>query len=249
MGTKKYNFVVVDDSPNTAIVLNFLLQGDGVEGEVIYFENPNEALVFFQDHSCDLLFLDVEMPEMSGFEFLSQLIDPPLTIILTSYPGKYAEQAFQFLNKKLIDFISKDQLIPLFPRIKERFLENYVDKFLYVKSKNNLNSIVRIPAAAIIYFIKNRNIVDVVLSGATKENYYLETTLENLENMLPKDTFYRIRKSNLIMLSHLKCYISGKISMGLDPEGNEIVIKVPHRERRNFIDYFHKRHSMTILKE
>ena len=249
MGAKKYNFVVIDDNPNTVVILNFLIQGSGLEGEFIYFENPKEALVFFEMHTCDLLFLDVEMPEMTGFEFLTQLENPPFTIILTSYPIKYAERAFQFLDKKLIDFVSKDQLIPLFPRIKDRFLENYTDKFLYVKSKMNSDSLTRISIGSIIYFSKSRNIIHFVVSNAPKDNYYIEGCFEDVEKYLPQNSYYRIRRSKIIMLAHMKCYVSGKINMGLDSSGNEIFIEVPYRERRDFIDYFNQRHSLTIIKE
>lgn len=249
MSSKKYCFVVVDDSPNNVIVLNYLLQGNGLDGEIIYFENPKEALVFFETNVCDLLFLDVEMPEMTGFEFLSNLENPPFTIILTSYPRRYAEKAFNYLDKKLLDFVSKDQLIPSFSRIKERFLEKYTDQYIYVKCINTADFFIRIPLRTIKYFDKDRKVVNVIVEGAPKENYYIEGSLEDLETLLPKGTYYRVRKSKLIMISHIKCYISGKINMGEDLLGNDIIIEVPHRERKPFIDFFHTRHSMTLLKE
>lgn len=248
MGSKKFTFVVVDDNPNTVIILNYLLEGSGFEGEVIYYENPMDALVYFEVHSCDLLFLDIEMPEMSGFDFLTQLEISPYTIILTSYPAKYAERAFQFLDKKLLDFISKDELIYSFPRVKDRFLKNYTDQFLYVKSEHNSDFFTRIPIGTIKYFSKSRNIVNVIVEGEENSNYYIEGTLENIENLLPKGSFYRVRKSTLIMISHMKCYISGTIIMGVDAQGKDIVIEVPHRERKKIIDFFIKRHSMTVFK-
>jgi len=249
MSAKNYNFVVIDDNPNTAVILNFLLQGSGLEGEIIYFQNPKEALIFFDEHSCDLLFLDVEMPEMTGFEFLNQVKNPPFTIILTSYPIKYAERAFQFLDKKLIDFVSKDQLIPLFPRIKDRFLEKFSDKYIYAKSNLNGDSITKISLGTIKYFSKSRNKINLVVGNETKDHYYIEGSFEDIENILPKNSYYRIRKSKIIMISHMKCYISGKINMGVDSLGNEIFIEVPHRERKLFIDYFNKRNSMVFIKE
>lgn len=249
MSSKKYCFVVVDDSANNVIVLNYLLQGNGLDGEIIYFENPKDALLFFETHVCDLLFLDVEMPEMTGFEFLSQLENPPYTIILTSYPKRYAEKAFTYLDKKLLDFVSKDQLISSFKRIKERFLEKYTDQYLYVKCINTVDFFIRIPVRSIKYFEKSRKIVNVVVEGAPEDNYFIEGTLEDLETLLPIGTYYRVRKSKLIMISHMKCYISGKINMGEDLNGNDIIIEVPHRERKTFINFFQTRHSMTLFKE
>jgi DNA-binding LytR/AlgR family response regulator len=249
MSSKKYCFVVVDDNPNNVIVLNYLLQGNGLEGEIIYFENPNEALVFFESQVCDLLFLDVEMPEMTGFDFLSKLENPPYTIILTSYPRRYAEKAFTYLDKNLLDFVSKDQLIPSFSRIKERFLEKYNDQYIYVKCKDTADFFIRIPIRTIKYFEKIRKIINVVVEGAPEDTYYIDGSLEEIEELLPKGTSYRVRKSKLIMISHIKCYISGKINMGEDLDGNDIIIEVPHRERKTFINYFHARHSMIHFKE
>lgn len=247
--TKKYCFVVVDDDPNNVIVLNYILQGSGLEGEIIYFDNPKQALSFFENHECDLMFLDVEMPEMTGFEFMEQLANPPYTIVLTSYSQKYAEKAFNFLDKNLIDFISKENLLGSLPRIKERFIERYKDHYFYAKCKTGIDDIIRIPFAKIKLFNKVRNLVYIILEDVPSDFYYLESTLEDIEMQLPKGSFYRVRKGKTIIIAHMRNYISGKISLGNDYEGNEISIEVPFRERKAFLTFFEERHSMITFKE
>lgn len=247
--TKKYCFVVVDDDPNNVIVLNYILQGSGLEGEIIYFDNPKQALSFFENHECDLMFLDVEMPEMTGFEFMEQLANPPYTIVLTSYSQKYAEKAFNFLDKNLIDFISKENLLGSLPRIKERFIERYKDHYFYAKCKTGIDDIIRIPFAKIKLFNKVRNLVYIILEDVPSDFYYLESTLEEIEMQLPKGSFYRVRKGKTIIIAHMRNYISGKISLGNDYEGNEISIEVPFRERKAFLTFFEERHSMITFKE
>ena len=247
--TKKYCFVVVDDDPNNVIVLNYILQGSGLEGEIIYFDNPKQALSFFENHECDLMFLDVEMPEMTGFEFMEQLANPPYTIVLTSYSQKYAEKAFNFLDKNLIDFISKENLLGSLPRIKERFIERYKDHYFYAKCKTGIDDIIRIPFAKIKLFNKVRNLVYIILEDVPSDFYYLESTLEEIEMQLPKGSFYRGRKGKTIIMAHMRNYVSGTIRLGNDYEGNEISIEVPFRERKAFLTFFEERHSMITFKE
>lgn len=249
LDTRKYCFVVVDDDPNNVIVLNYILQGSGLEGEVIYFEKPSQALQFFESHTCDLMFLDVEMPEMTGFEFLEKLHNPPYTIVLTSYSQKYAEKAFSFIDRNLIDFISKDNLLKSIPRIKERFIEKFKDHYIYTKCKTGTEDIVRIPFSKIKMLIKSRAFVFFVLEDAPEDYYYLESDLDEVEAMLPKGSFYRIRKGKTIVISHMKYYLSGKIFLGKSNNGKELVLEVPYRERKNFVSFIKNRHSMVPMKE
>jgi CheY-like chemotaxis protein len=249
MEINKYCFVVVDDDPNNVIVLNYILQGCGLQGEIIYIEDPKRALVFFETHDCDLLFLDVEMPEMTGFDFLEKLKKPPYTIVLTSYAQKYAENAFRFLDRNLIDFISKENLLQSLPRIKERFLDKFKDYYIYAKCKSGIDDIARIPFTKIKMFSKVRNLVYIVCGDAPQDYYYIESDLEEIEKQLPKGSYYRVRKGKTIVIAHMKNYISGAINLGFDQVGNEITIDVPFRERRLFLDFFEERHSMTLFKD
>lgn len=247
--TKKYCFLVVDDDPNNVIVLNYILQGSGLEGEIIYFDNPKKALTFFDNHECDLMFLDVEMPEMTGFEFMEKLKNPPYTIVLTSYSQKYAEKAFYFIDKNLIDFISKDKLLSSIPRIKERFIEKHKDHYLFAKCKTGIEDIIRIPFTKIKMFNKVRGLVYLIVEDAPEDYYYLESTLEEIEEKIPKGSFYRVRKGKTIVIAHMKHYISGTINLGFDYYGKEIFLDVPFRERRTFVAFFHARNSMITFKE
>ena len=117
MSPQEYQFLVVDDNPNLPITINLLCNKHGLNAEIIYFSNPIKALEYLNVHRCDLMFLDLEMPEMSGFEMLNKIQTPPYTVIMTNFTEKYAEMAFQYLSKNLLDFISKDHLIPFIARI------------------------------------------------------------------------------------------------------------------------------------
>ncbi|WP_449440623.1 LytR/AlgR family response regulator transcription factor [Pedobacter steynii] len=92
--------VVVDDEPLALEVLDgYLKRIDNVDS-VSLFANTREALRFLENQHVDVLFLDIEMPEMTGIEFLKELKDPPLTIFTTAY----RDYAFEGYEMGVIDF-------------------------------------------------------------------------------------------------------------------------------------------------
>ncbi|RYY61576.1 MAG: response regulator transcription factor [Chitinophagaceae bacterium] len=86
--------LIDDDQVSLAILENYCLKSGMIEvaGK---FNNPAEALVYLRSHVVDLVFLDVEMPEISGFELMDQLTYSP-KIILTTSKTDYAFTAFQY---------------------------------------------------------------------------------------------------------------------------------------------------------
>mgnify|MGYP003585628807 CR=1 FL=1 len=249
MDKSRYHFVIVDDNPNVPTTLSYLFNLHNLNAEWTYFNNPVKALEFFRTHTCDLLFLDVEMPEMSGFELLEKMPSPPFTVVLTTYSEKYAERAFVYLERNLLDFVSKDLLIPNFRRIKERFLNRHRDDFFLVNRNSISDELIKIPISEIKYFLKDKDYIYVVVANAPEKEYYMKLPFSVLPTLLPQDSYFDARKGIIIMLAHVENYRLGTVNMGNDVNGNPIVMKISYRQHGKFIKQLRARHSLITLTE
>lgn len=118
--------VIIDDEPLAREILVDYLQKSGVT-EVAQFGNARDALTYLQAHEPDVLFLDIEMPEMNGIDFLKSLPQPPVTVFTTAY----RDYAFEGYELGVIDFLLK-------PISYTRFLHaiEKVKDFLQLKEQN-----------------------------------------------------------------------------------------------------------------
>jgi DNA-binding LytR/AlgR family response regulator len=120
-------FVVVDDEPLALEVLDgYLKRMDNVHS-VSLFNNTGDALHHLENHTADVLLLDIEMPAMTGIEFLKALSDPPLTVFTTAYRN----YAFEGYELGVIDFLLK----PIsFNRFQQAITK--IREFLALKAQN-----------------------------------------------------------------------------------------------------------------
>jgi signal transduction histidine kinase len=120
--------IIVDDCPVASANLRYLCNKNQSITLVETFLNPETALAFLSTHldQIDLLFLDIEMPELNGLQFLDRLLSPPMVIFTTSNQ-LHAYDAFEY---KAIDFLKK-------PISKARF-EQAVEKAILQNPKNEI---------------------------------------------------------------------------------------------------------------
>lgn len=203
----KLRCLVVDDEPIAQnIIKGFIADIPNLE-LVGICDNALEALVVLENSAIDLLFLDIEMPKLSGLSFLKSLQNPPETIITTAY-REFALEGFEL---SVIDYLLK-------PFSFERFLT------AINKVKNKLHSQINNPdinqVRAYTYFKVDRKNVKVYLD----EIYYIEglsnyvkihlneksivvyERLIDLEAQLHDKNFLRIHKSYIISLDKIRAY-------------------------------------------
>lgn len=118
--------VIIDDEPLAREILEEYLQKSGVTNAV-QFSNARDALAYLQTHEPDVLFLDIEMPEMNGIDFLKSLVRPPVTVFTTAY----RDYAFEGYELGVIDFLLKPIAYPRFQHALEK-----VRDFLQLKEQN-----------------------------------------------------------------------------------------------------------------
>lgn len=198
---KVLNCLVVDDEPLARKVLReyiedveFLALGSEA-GSAIAANN------LLSRGDIDLLFLDIQLPRVSGLDLLKGLVSPPLTVLTTAYP-EYALQGFEL---DVLDYLVK-------PISFERFLKAVNRaKVLYEfrpKSESKSSSpdsffvkcdqrIEKIDMADVLYVEALSNYV---IIKTTDRQYVTYLTLKGIEDQLPKDQFVRIHKSYLVSL-------------------------------------------------
>ncbi|MES2808025.1 MAG: LytTR family DNA-binding domain-containing protein [Bacteroidota bacterium] len=202
----RLNIVVVDDEPLAREVLDgYLKRMPGIQ-QVLLFQNAKEALPHLLKQPADLLLLDIEMPEMTGIEFLKLLPDPPLTIFTTAYRN----YAFDGYELGVIDFLLKPVAFDRFElainRAKEllslKDQQSHVDDttqetnndFIFVKSgvqriKLQLSDVTHIQGLkdyAVIYMPDKK----ILLKGSIKA----------MLDIFPAARFIRVHKSFIVNL-------------------------------------------------
>lgn len=188
------------------------------------FRDPLKGLTFLQNNEVDLLFLDINMPDLSGIQFLKSLINPPLVIFTTAY-SEYALQSYEY---NTVDYLLKpiefDRFLKAVNKALERNrlpankkisqqgpskpLTNEGNDFITVKSGTEFR---RLLLEDILYIEGSGNYV----TFATDKGKVLSLMkLKELEEILTEPGFLRIHKSYIIPLSKVDVFESFLVKIG-----------------------------------
>lgn len=150
--------------------------------------------------SIDLIFLDIEMPMISGTDYLATITNPPMVILTTAYE-QYALQGYE-LN--VVDYLLKPISFPRFVKAVNKACDYFSLKsssakrdFIFLKSDKKLH---RIRFPEILYLEAIENYVKVVTD---KDVIVTRTTLKNLIPELPADSFLQIHKSYVVNMNRV----------------------------------------------
>lgn len=203
-----YKVVVVDDEPlATELVLEFLREFSQFELKQVCHDGF-EGLKAIQNHNPDLVFLDVQMPKLTGFELLELLDEPPAVIFTTAYDA-FAMKAF---DAHAIDYLLKPFSFSRFEKAIEKFLlmeshegipralvENPVEELSRVVLKFR-NEIKILPIADILFFEANDDYVNIY----TNEGKFIKNkTLSFFEKNLDNKEFVRVHRSFLVRVDQI----------------------------------------------
>jgi len=238
---KKVNTIAVDDEPLAlALVTDYIRKTGHLElkGE---FDNPLDAMDFLGDHQVDLIFLDIQMPDLSGIDFIRTLLHPPKVILTTAYE-KYAIEGFKvnavdYLLKPFSyhEFIASVQKARHLIELENAALPGIESdrQFLFLKSEYKIR---KINYDDILYIEGLKDYIKVYLQCEAKPVLSINT-IKSIEQKLPAEHFMRIHRSFIINLSKIKTIERGRIVFG----ENLIPVSQPYEEkfqeflRRNFL--------------
>jgi DNA-binding LytR/AlgR family response regulator len=192
-------------------------------------ENALEANNIISSENPELMFLDIQMPKITGLDFLKSLKNPPMVIFTTAYPN-YALQGFEL---DVIDYLVKPYSFDRFLKGANKARELYLLKNQKSHQENNKdhiflkvdNVLKRINFEEILYIEGMENYVAV----HTHEGRFITLmTMKNMEESLPSRDFLRVHKTYIIARSKVKGIVGNEIDIG--------VKKIPFsRSRRNEI--------------
>lgn len=204
----KLKVIIVDDEPMSR---NFLERYCEKIGDIIVagsFEDAATALTFLNNNEIDLLFLDIEMPNLSGFQLLDQLLYMP-KVILTTSKTDYAFNAFQYgvadYLKKPIPFNRfqeavnkiKDTLSKPKETAVSKTSDNKIDE-IFIKSDGKLT---RLNYQEILYI---ESLGDYVKYFTATKNYLTLCTLKSVEEKMSRNYFMKVHRSYIVNIQKIK---------------------------------------------
>ncbi|MFZ4860946.1 LytR/AlgR family response regulator transcription factor [Sphingobacterium sp. Mn56C] len=204
-----YTCIIVDDEPAAHYVLaNYIERNPNLQlVEQCY--NALEALNYLRQYKVDLIFLDIDMPEINGIEFLRMLSNPPHTILTTAY-SEYALESYEY---GVMDYLLKPISFPRFLKSIERFLaykgqeQKVIDepKTLTIKMDGRW---IEIRLSLIDYIQSFGNYVKIVTGTRT---YLTASTTQQILQQVPASQFLRIHKSYIVALQKVHKYENGQV--------------------------------------
>ncbi|MEO1262040.1 MAG: LytTR family DNA-binding domain-containing protein [Bacteroidota bacterium] len=165
-------------------------------------ESAEEALERLPEDTIELIFLDIEMPGLSGIDFLEKVPIVPQVIFTTSKP-EYAFEAFEY---QVTDFLKKPIAYPRFLKAVEKVLDVQQQNNAYKASSQEIyvksdGKYIRLPFDHILYF---ENVGDYVSIKTTNGNYIINSTLKNIDLKLSNPQFLKVHRSYIVNLKKIK---------------------------------------------
>ena len=202
------NCIIVDDEPHAIEVLDHYVKQTPHLHLVATFTNPIEALQLLTQRKIDLVFLDVQMPDISGIDFIKAIQGKSKVILTTAY----SEFALEGYELAVVDYLMKPIRLPRFLTAVQKAVEQVnamqenlsrqemkEDDYIFVKTESK-GKLLKINLAEINFIESMKNYV-AIHRGGQKTLVY--TSMKDLEERLPKKQFIRVHKSFIIPISRI----------------------------------------------
>lgn len=206
------NCIAVDDEPMALDLIKSYISKTSSLDLVASFTNPFEALDYIQQHRVDLLFLDINMPELSGIQLLKALSYQPCVIFTTAY-SEYGAESYEY---NAVDYLLKPfpyarfmqavhKALPKEAEAKEAEAKKTesgkamdpIKRVIFVKSGTSIH---KLNLDEILYIEARGNYVYIHEAG--KNTLSLQSMVELLDE-LPTGEFIRIHKSYIVAIRHI----------------------------------------------
>ncbi len=215
------NCIIIDDESAARAIIAQLCSNFPEINVLEEFPNAIQAIKYLNNNDVDLIFLDIHMPDFTGFDFIQTLKNPP-KVILTTSDSNFAMEAFEY--DCIIDYLVKPISLPRFEKaINKAKKENVAPKKNSALSKETAKDspkdlyvnidrrLIKIDFES-IYLIEARG--DYIHIKTEDKNYTVHSTLKKIEEKLPENLFLKIHRSYVINVTKI-----------IDIEDNSVLIK------------------------
>ena len=208
-------------------------------------QKPEDAILLINHHRPEVIFLDIEMPKMSGFRMLEELREVDFEIIFTTAYNHYAIEAIRIAA---FDYLLKPIAIKDLQQAVERLnkIHNYQTKEKIDILRSSLNDKktqddkIAISTTEGLEFIPIKNILHIESNSNYSKIYFQDNRtltvtklLKDFEDMLVPYHFYRVHNSHLINLNYIQKYLRGNGGRVMMQDGTEI--EVARRKKDEFL--------------
>ena len=183
------------------------------------FSNPLEAMKYLQQQNIDLVFLDIQMPGITGLQFIQSIAQKPMFILITAYE-KFALEGF---NLEVVDYLVK-------PVSLERFMKacNKANELHQLRTKQKESpsetqleyffinvdySLLKVVFKDVIYIEGLKDYIKIHLKSTTKP-IVARMSMKSLEEQLPASIFIRVQKSYIVSKEHVTAIRKNSIFIG-----------------------------------
>lgn len=232
------NCLLVDDEPLALDLLENYVRRTSFLSLAGRCGNAIEALQFLREKAVDLVFSDIQMPELNGLE-LSKILDPGVKVIFTTAFEQYALEGFRV---DALDYLLKPVSYPEFLKAANKAWEWFEMKQAGKNVKHNTDSIfvksdyklVKIELQQICYIEGLKDYVKIYREGVAQPVVSL-ISMKSLEEMLPGETFIRVHRSYIVNLEKVNLIERNRIIFG------KTYIPVSDSYKEKFQDFLNRK--------
>ena len=223
--------IAIDDEPLALDLLEDNISKVPYLQLVAKCEDAIEAMKVLQHESIDLIFLDIQMPGLTGLQFIQSMAQKPMIILVTAYE-KFALEGF---NLDVTDYLVKPVALDRFIKACNKALEYYT-----LKTKNNASidyffvnvdySLLKVVFADIMWIEGLKDYIRIHLRSTSKP-VVTRMAMKSIEDVLPSSKFVRVHKSYIISVAYVTAVRKNTIFIG----ATEIPVSDSYPEALDFI--------------
>ena len=190
--------IVIDDTPLAVEKLEAFIAQVPLLHHLQSFNNGIEAIMYIKTNSVDLVFLDIQMEQFTGLQFIEALQYRPKIVIVSAY-NQYAVQGFNYnVTDYLLKPYSFERFLKAVDKVQTEMQLNTVKNYMFVKTEYRME---RVDFSDILFIEGQGAYLRIVTRKAkimTIQNF------QNMEQMLPSDNFVRVHKSYIVAMDKIE---------------------------------------------
>jgi two-component system LytT family response regulator len=243
------NCIIIDDEKHCIKTLSNLLQTNFPEVRILATcHDSSKAYELIQHHRPEIVFLDIEMPLLNGFDLLSKFYHLYFDVVFTTAYDSYAIKAIKYSALDyLIKPIEREDLTAAIEKISLKQSSISLEQVLLATAVQNklLPDTIALPTSEGLTFASVNDIIYCTADGRytclqmlNNKEVLLSRTLGDVEDLLSEYAFFRIHHASLINMKHIRKYIRGDGGEVIMTNGKSLV--VARNRKAEFLNIFHR---------